>query len=117
MSKKENKINPMRITDEKGNVYELDFSRETIRFAEGRGFDIDQLLTFPQTNIPAFWFYAFRKNHKDVARKRTDEILDLLGGLKPEELERLVQLYNQPTETLISIDGEARKNSKITVEL
>ena len=117
MAKKDNKVNPLKITDEKGVAYELDFSRESVKFAESRGFNIDELLTYPQTNIPAFWFFAFRKNHKEIARKRTDELLDLLGGLTPEELERLVQLYNQPNETLIAIDGEARKNSKITVEL
>ena len=117
MAKKDIKVNALKITDENGIAYELDFSRESVKFAESRGFNISELLTYPQTNIPAFWFYAFRKNHKEIARKRTDELLDLLGGLKPEEIERLVDLYNQPTETLIIIDGEARKNSKITVEL
>ena len=117
MAKNENRVAPIKITDGKGNTYELDFSRESVKFAESRGFDISNLLTFPQTNIPALWYYAFRKNHKNVARNKTDELLDAIGALKTEELERLVQLYNQPNEALILANGEERKNSQITVEM
>lgn len=118
MSKVENKVNPMRITDpDTGEVYVLEFSRDSVRFAEQRGFKITELTDFPQTNIPSFFFYAFRKNHKNVSRGKTDKLLEDMGGLTPAELERLAQLYNVPNESLIITDEDGRKNSRLTVEL
>lgn len=113
----ENKLKPIAITDEKGNEYVLEFTRETVRFAENRGFDISELTKYPQTNIPLLFFYAFRKNHKNISRSQTDDLLDRLGGLTGEEIERLAQLYNQPTESLIIAEDGGRKNSKLKVVL
>lgn len=111
-------LNPMRITDpNSGETYVLEFSRESVRFAEQRKFNLSELTDYPQTNIPALFFYAFRKNHKNVARDKTDAILEELGGLTPQEIERLVELYNQPNETLIQMDVANRKNARLTVEL
>lgn len=118
MAKNENKVNPMRVTDPDTNeVYVLEFSRESVRFAEQRGFKISELTDFPQTNIPSLFFYAFRKNHRNVARDKTDKMLEELGGLTTAEIARLVELYNQTNESLIIIDDGGRKNSRLTVEL
>lgn len=112
------RVNPMRLTDtETGETYTLEFSRESVRFAEQRGFKISELTDFPQLNIPAFFFYAFRKNHREVARDKTDKLLEAMGGLTPAELARLVELYNQPNEALIITDEGGRKNARVTVEL
>ena len=106
MAKNENRVNPIYITDpDTSEVYVLEFSRDSVRFAEQRGFKITELTDFPQTNIPAFFFYAFRMHHKSLAREKTDKLLEELGGLTPAELERLVQLYNVPNESLIVTDG------------
>ena len=118
MAKNENKVNPIRITDpDTSEVYVLEFSRESVRFAEQRGFKITELTDFPQTNIPAFFFYAFRMHHKSLARTKTDAMLEELGGLTPAMLERLVQLYNVPNESLIDTEDGGVKNSRLTVEL
>lgn len=113
------RINPMVIRDsETGEAFELDFTRETVRWAESRGFDVSQVASFPVTRIPELFFYAFRKNHKNVARSQTDEMLtEKLGGLKPEHLERLIQLYTQPYDAVIASDEGDEKNSKMAVEL
>lgn len=111
------RVHPIRITDENGMTYTLEFDRDSVRFAEQRGFDIDLLLKFPQTNIPSLWFYAFRKNHKNVARAKTDELLKRLGGLKEEEITRLYELYCEPNNALIAQDDDDRKNSGLTMEL
>ena len=56
MAKTDNKVSPIRITDpETNDTYVLEFSRESVRFAEQRGFKISELLDFPQSNIPAFF--------------------------------------------------------------
>lgn len=115
----QDRVNPLRITDnETGKLYELDFSRESVKFAENRGFKIDEIPVFPVTRIPELFYYAFRKNHKNVARSQTDSLLDDMGGLSSVVLERLVQLYNQAALThLIATDEDAGKNAKVTVEL
>lgn len=118
MAKPENKVNPMTITDnETGEKYILDFTRESVKFAEQRGFKISELTDFPQTNIPQLFYFAFRKNHRNIPREKTDKLLESLNGLTPAEIARLVELYNQPTESLIVMGTEERKNSRIMVEL
>lgn len=115
----EERIPPIRITDnDTGAVYELDFSRESIRFAESRGFDPDEISKYPVTRIPELWYYAFRMHHKNLARDKTDALLDKLHGLSPAMIERLGQLYNQAglVHTL-STNEDIAKNAQVTVEM
>lgn len=116
---KTDRVNPIKITDEKtGQVYELDFSRESVRFAEAREFKADEIAVFPVTRIPELFYYAFRKNHKNVARSQTNALLDKMGGLSASVLERLSQLYSQAALTnVIAADEDAAKNAEVTVEL
>ena len=116
-----NKLNPMVVrVHETDEVFTLEFSRESVKFAENRGFAIGEVGDFPMTKIPDLFFYAFRKNHRNIARSRTDEILIKdLGGLTKEHIERLIQLYAQPMEAIVRIeeDEESAKNQNATVEL
>ena len=69
------KVNPIRITDKKiGKVYELDFSRESVIFAEDRGFKLSDISEFPVSKIPEFFYYAFRKNHREVSRGQVNAL-------------------------------------------
>lgn len=115
----QDRVQPMRVSDNKTGVsYELDFSRDSIRFAENRGFEIDTVVKFPVTKIPELFYYAFRKNHKNMAKSQTDALLERLGGLTSQMLERLIQLYNQAALThIIASDEDAEKNTEVTVEL
>jgi len=99
--------------------YTLEFNRESIKFAEARGFKFEDVGNYPMTKVPELFFYAFRMHHKNVAREKTDKILfEELGGIPQGLLERLGELYSQPFESLnIVEEGEERKNSKWTVEL
>ena len=116
-AKETEKVKPMRLTDaETGTVYELDFDRESVRFAESRKFNVDEVLTYPQTNIPLLFFYAFRKNHRNVALNQAQKMFDELGGLTEQEILRLVTLYHQTNNSLVAQDEE-RKNSRMTLEL
>lgn len=122
MSKKEvnEKIKPLVLTDnDTGDKYTLEFSRESVKFAEARGFDLGDVSKYPMTKIPELFFYAFRMHHKNIARERTDRMLfEDLGGLPSAALERLVMLYTAPFEALTdaSENGE-EKNSRMTVEM
>ena len=113
-------LEPIKLTDnETGEKFTLEFSRDSVRFAEGRGFSVGDVGDFPMTKVPDLFFYAFRKNHQNLARARTDKILfETLGGLSRDELERLIHLYSSPMESLIRDEGdETVKNPKMTVEL
>lgn len=113
------RIMPIRITDnDTGNVYELDFCRESVKFAEARGFKTEDVSDYPVTKIPEFWFYAFRMHHKNVAKNQTDALLEKLGGITPQIAARLIELYNQAaTSNNIQDDEDLAKNAKVTVEL
>ncbi len=115
----EDRVKPVRLVGENGDEYILDFSRDSVRFAEQRGFKTDEVLDFPATKIPELFFYAFRKNHKNLAKNQTDKILEEeLGGMTEALLTRLMQLYNQAALTHIVVtDEEAAKNARMTVEL
>ena len=63
------RVMPVRLTDEKsGKVYELDFNREAVRFAEARGFKVNSIADFPATAIPELFYLSFRAHHKNVSR-------------------------------------------------
>lgn len=112
-------IKPMRLTDnQSGAVYELDFNRDSVRFAEGREFVLEDVRKFPNTKIEELFYYAFRKNHRKLSRSQTDEILKRKHGLTGPELERLLQLYTQAALTyVIAEDEDEGKNSEFAVEL
>lgn len=113
-------IKPLVLTDsETGAKYELDFDRATVQFAERRGFKVDGAPTFPQTQVPELFYLAFRKNHRNVARDKTDKMLfEDLEGLTPKILARLIDLYTQASyHGVIRSEEDEPKNSKMTVEL
>ena len=116
MAKSTDRPNPIKITDpDSGAEYTLDFDRASVKFAEQRGFKIMEVADTPETSVANLFFYAFRKNHKEMARANTDKILDDLGGLLPEEVARLQELYSASISSL-NVEGE-RKNSRMKVEL
>ena len=113
-------VKPIIITDnETQDEYTLEFNRESVRFAESRGFNIDDLPKYPMTKIPEIFFYAFRMHHKTISREKTDKILfEKLGGIPDGMLERLAELYAAPFEALAILDeGEEGKNSKVTIQM
>lgn len=115
----EERIKPMRVIDnDNGAEYELDFNREAVRFAEGRGFEVDTVVRFPATKVSELFYYSFRKNHRKMTKTQTDDLMDKMGGLTTPMLERLISLYQQAALThVISTEEDSEKNAKVTVEL
>lgn len=117
-------VNPIRLTDNEGvinqagDVYTLDFSRESIAFAERNGFKVEEVPVYPVTRISELFYYAFRKNHRRVARDKTDKFMEAWRGLPENVLKRLIELYNQAAlANNIQTDEDAEKNEVATVEL
>lgn len=115
----EERVLPIRFTDnDTGDTYELDFNRESVIFAENREFVPTAVADFPASKVPDFWYYAFRKNHRKLAKNQTDALLEKMGGMTPAILERLVLLYNQARlANVIQDEEDLEKNSHVTVEL
>lgn len=109
-------VKPIIVTDdETGIEYTLEFTRESVKFAESRGFKINDVADYPMSKIPELWFYAFRAHHKMVSRAKTDELLDGLGGIPDGLLERLGELYAAPFSALT--DGQTEENPRVSVKL
>lgn len=114
------RVKPIILHDnENGIDYTLEFNRESVKFAEGRGFDISDVSKYPMSKLPELFYYAFRMHHRNVSREKTDRILfDDLGGIPNGMGERLGQLYAAPFEALTNdASPEAAKNGRMTVEL
>lgn len=116
----DDRVNSIKLTDnDTGVTYELDFSRDSVRFAEARKFEVDEVVKFPATKVPELFFFSFRKNHRNIAKSQTDALLDKMGGMNTKTLERLISLYNQAalSNTISIEDDNTAKNDKVTVEL
>ena len=111
------KVNPIILTDtETGDVYTLEFNRESVRFAEARGFSIDDVARYPFTKLPELFWYAFRMHHMSVSKEKADRILfDMLGGMPEGMAERLGALYGEPFKALTN-EEQKPKNARMTVE-
>jgi hypothetical protein len=112
-------VKPIILHDNEDNIdYTLEFNRESVRFAEARGFDIEDVGKYPMTKLPELFYYAFRMHHKSVSREKSDRILfEYLGGMPEGMAERLGALYAAPFSALTNNDGEEGKNRRMTVEL
>lgn len=115
------RVNPLKITDnDTKEVYELDFSRESLKFMADRGFVLDDNFSdYIATKGEELWYYAFRKNHKKLSRGQTDKLYEKMGGLAPKVIRRLVELYYQAmnSNNIVQDDDALDANPHITVEL
>lgn len=112
------RVKPIILKDkDTGDSFTLEFNRDSVRFAESRGFSISDVERYPMTAIYDLFFYAFRMHHRNVAREKTDKIIDEywggIGGIPEGVLTRLGELWAQ---TFVSMVDETA-NPRITVEL
>lgn len=80
--------------------YTLEFSRNSVRQLERKGFVIDDIATRPMTVLPDLFAGAFVKNHPTLKREKIDKIYAQMSD-KTSLLEALVELYNEPIEALL----------------
>ena len=100
--------------------YTLEFDRESVYFAEARGFNIDDVSRMPMTKIHELFYYAFRMHHPKVSRQKTDKMLDDeiggIGNLPDGFIERLYLLYSAPFDSMVEDNGE-EKNAKVQIQM
>lgn len=112
-------VKPLVIRDTQTNTpkYTLEFNRESIVWAERRGFKLNEVADFPVTGVSDLFFYAFRMHHKGMTHDMTDSILADIGGWNTEGLvKRLMALYDAGMDSLNTAGGE-EKNAKYALEL
>ena len=59
-----------------GETYKLEFTRDTIKLLEQQGFNYEDFITKPMTNIELAFTAAFIKNHPKIQQITIDEIYD-----------------------------------------
>ena len=112
------KVQPIILTDnDTGKQYVLEFDLASVKFAEQRGFDIDNLKGV--SGLEDLFYYSFRKHHKSMSQIQTNDILyKKMGGFPDGMIERLGQLYTKPYEALVQReDDDEAKNVSMTVQM
>lgn len=92
----------------KGKDYCLEYTRETVKQMEREGFVVNDILTKPMLNLPKLFAGAFKAHHKfDAKQKIIEEIFDTLEN-KGALVEKLVEMYSEPLESLIDDCGDEK---------
>lgn len=111
-------VKPLIIRDKETNTpkYTLEFNRESVAWAERRGFKVNEVADFPVTGVSDLFFYAFRMHHKGITHDMTDGILKEVGGWNADGLvKRLMALYDAGMDSLNAAGGD-EKNAKYALE-
>ena len=107
-------VKPIKIIDTNtGEEYTLEFDKESVRFAESRGFDIEDVAKFPISKTEELFWYAFRKHHKRVDLLKARKLLEGIGALPEGFLDRLLSLYAVPYEAFTESEEEVAPFVKV----
>lgn len=88
-----------------GKDYCLEFTKQSVKTMEQRGFVASRILEAPMTLLPDLFAGAFLANHKFTDRKVIDAIFEKMDN-KPEMIDILSKMYNEPIEGLLTSDGD-----------
>lgn len=93
------------VSDEYGNKYSLEYSKNTIIRMEKAGFNLDDIDKQPVMMTTLLVQGAFAKNHPSVKTETVDKIYDSLKN-KELFLKKLVEMYNEHADELVA-EGNA----------
>lgn len=113
-------VKPIELKVENGDVYTLEFNRESVIFTNRQGFKLSDFGDNMEEMLPILWYGAFRMHHKNISRQKTDKLLEDIGGLTGEAAERLIMLYGQPRKSLFRDEDEVETDEnprKATLQL
>lgn len=93
------------VSDEYGNKYDLEYSKNTILAMEKAGFSLEKFEDQPVLMTTLLVQGAFAKNH---GRTKTETIEKIFNSLKNKDvfLKKLVEMYVEQTDALAD-EGEA----------
>ena len=99
----EKKANAIKLHDEKGTEYTLEFNARVVQNMERNGFKIDT--DYPYSMIEKLFTGAFQMHHRGMLPERIMEIWKFQKA-KDKLLGVLTQLYMKPLEDLMDEDKE-----------
>lgn len=88
-----------------GKEYTLEYTRNTVRQMERRGFVADDIVSKPMTVIPDLFAGAFLSKHPNVKREKIDKIYEAMNG-KQRLIRALTDMYNDTIESLLDDANE-----------
>lgn len=83
-----------------GKEYTLEFTKNTVRQMERRGFVADDVVTKPMTVIPDLFAGAFLSKHPQLKRDKIDKIYDAMND-KQLLIRALMDMYSETIDCLI----------------
>ena len=89
--------------------YTLEFTRKSIETMERQGFVAKDLATRPVSTLPVLFAGAFLAHHKFLKKEVIDTIFKKLSN-KDDLIEKLVEMYNDPLETLMTDSEDTSGN-------
>ena len=92
-----------------GKDYRLEYTKQSVKTMEQRGFVASRILEAPMTTLPELFAGAFLANHKYTDRKVIDAIYDKMTD-KKQLIETLTQMYNEPIASLMQEPEDSAKN-------
>lgn len=110
MKEEAKKNTTIRIKDNEGNIYILEYCRETVQMLEKQGFDSQKITSMPMTLLPLVFRCAFLKNHKNIKEKKVTEIFDSLKDrdkLWSALIEMISECYTSLLEDNEDVEGNA----------
>lgn len=100
-------VRPIKIKDTlDGREYTLEFDKKSVKFADSRGFALDDVDRYPMSKMYELFWYAFRMHHPSVSLEKAERIFDGIGKLPEGFIQRLAALYTKPFEGFTDGDGE-----------
>lgn len=94
----------------KDKEYFAEFSRNTAKAIEERGFNLEAIATQPNKMIPLLIQGAFMKNHPTLKYVKVEEIY-LAQNNKSGLINALAELYAETVSSLIGNDEDDEKNA------
>jgi hypothetical protein len=83
-----------------GTDYTLEFTRRTVKQMEKSGFNVNEIGDKPMTLLPQFFAGSFLAHHPRVKEETVNAIYSRLPN-KESLIEKLVEMYNDPLNTLV----------------
>lgn len=101
----------IKLTDNRfGKVYELEYTRNSVRSMEGMGFSLSEIQKKPVTMVPLLFKGAFIAHHKFVNEEVVNSLFDSVSD-KDKLYSTLIEMYKEPMEALFNDEtGDEAKN-------
>lgn len=100
----------LKLKTDDGKEYILSFDRKTVKRMEKNGFRIEDTWEHPVLGIPELFHGAFQIKQQGITREQTEKILEGVAN-KEALIMKLIEMYQEPVDTLFNEPKEEAKNA------